>query len=375
MNIKRYFHTKTPFRRIFSYHIIKLFVSHFSFALIPLFLLQYGASFAQIATHHLLYSLAGMVLPLLFPTFNVRRSFIIAAVMTIVNLVVFIHLGSTIDIYLAGILGGSNLFFYWASYNAIHFHYSDKERRAFTGALLFSVPPFLGIFVPALAGWTAQQYGFFAVFYIGIIGVLVSMPLIERIPDHIENLNMRQALESVKKIKWLLLIEGIWSSGAHTGIFIFSLLFIKEPLELGFFFSYLGIIAVLANLFLGKLSDKKKNKVAFLYPLTIVSALLTIALGFSITLFLWALVTGLLKFVSAITRSFQIAFVADSAHKPISGMIGREVLLNAGKALGLLIFIGSMVFFDGPYVAFIIVGIVFLGYPFLIALKKNSLNT
>lgn len=66
----------------------------------------------------------------------------------------------------------------------------------------------------------------------------------------------------------------------------------------GVFLSYISLVSITANLTLGKLTDKLQKRVLFLYPLTIIMALVTFTFPFATkNITHWIIVTGIIGFL------------------------------------------------------------------------------
>jgi predicted MFS family arabinose efflux permease len=99
-------------------------------------------------------------------------------------------------------------------------------------------------------------------------------------------------------------------------------------LPYGAYRSYLAIVAVLASLILGKISDRNKKRAQFLYPSTIFTAISIILFAFAKDLHFWAIASGLFSFTSSIGAVFVTTTVLDHASGVKEGMVAREFLLG-----------------------------------------------
>ncbi|MDD5489174.1 MAG: hypothetical protein PHP25_00640 [Candidatus Moranbacteria bacterium] len=174
-------------------------------------------------------------------------------------------------------------------------------------------------------------------------------------------------MREIKSTRWFIFDQGIWEATIFGIIPIFSLFFIKEPLEYGGYLAYLALMAVLANLLLGRFTDKIQKRAIFLYPLTISIAILTFLFVFAVgNIFIWFVLTGLLQFLLPLFWNISTAMVVDSHPNLRLAMPGREYMLASGRIVGLLIAFISFSLEKIPHNVFFILGFVMFLYPVIL---------
>ncbi len=140
---------------------------------------------------------------------------------------------------------------------------------------MYIAPSFIGVAAPFLAGYITQVNIIF-LWIISIFSFLISFYLV-RLQENFEiSYTLKTAIREIKATRIFIFIEGVWEALILGIIPIYTLYFIKTPLDYGVFLSYLALVSIIANFTLGKITDKLQKRTIFLYPLTIIMACTTI---------------------------------------------------------------------------------------------------
>jgi MFS family permease len=235
--------------------------------------------------------------------------------------------------------------------------------------------PLLGAVLPFFAGLFIGSYGYASVFLVGLLALLVGTYLSRRMREN-ERIEFHfwRAFESLKGIKSLMLLEGLWQGVNWSCFVLITVFFIKDELQFGAFMSLMGVAGGIAALLLARISDKIQNRSAFAGFSAIGLSLSTIASGMVGTLWLWGVTRGINAFFERVAIPFMWTVVADARDARIAdAMIGREFLLNAGRVAGILLIVTLLLLLIAPTggvseieilrTALIISGIVYLAYP------------
>lgn len=158
--------------------------------------------------------------------------------------------------------------FYWIPYHIYFASFTNKENRGFQISVIKDVVTIINIFLPIVASFFINRFGFNIIFIISIILHLISiMPLLK-----MDDINLKYSFnyfESFKKIFskdfWhdsvLFFLEG--AEGVSSVILwpIMIFLVLKNDFtSLGILSSAIILFTIITNLIIGKLSDKKSKK-------------------------------------------------------------------------------------------------------------------
>jgi hypothetical protein len=265
------------------------------------------------------------------------------------------------------------LVFFWVPYNLEFFSYATEKTHAYSGSVAIVIYPLVSMVVPPIAGYTWHAHGFATNMLIstGILTGLIAYVLASRsIKFRRFDYNIAESLRSLRRYRMLFALQGFWEATSFVGVPVFTLLFVDTELNLGIFFSYLGLLSVIATIALARLSDRRGRRTAFLYPTVVLAAMATILLGLARSTVLWVTLVGLVNFTSIMATPFMIAVALDAKVKGVNMWAGRELLLNLGRALGscliLLMYKGGL----GYRLGFVVLGGVLLLYPLILHSRR-----
>lgn len=358
------------FLKIYFFFLIFILAVSIGRGFLPLWFLQNGFSYSQIALFYFIDYLTPPVILIFAKNFSTGKSLTLALILEIFLMLSVYRFFHPFQIYLSGILAGATVVFFYLTYNTLYFENTPKNKRALSSSFFSLGGPFVGVIAPVVVGFFGQQWGLSSIFLIAILIYFLIIYLIKFLPKIEFKCRLKQNLKKTRSINFLLFVEGIKESVSLAAIPIFTLYFIRQPLPYGVYFGYLGFVSAAATVFLGFLSDKFKKRTFILYPVTITVGLTIIALGFSRNLFSWAIISGVLGFATVISGAFVTTLVLDQTSKVKEGMISREFLLGIGRATGLIFFFASLCLTNQPSLAFILIGFLYLLFPFNVYLKK-----
>ena len=318
------------------------------------------------------FFLAGALTLLLLKQLSSRPAWRWAIVLAFVGILVIIKIDYLWQFYLCNILLGINMVLFFAPYNIVHFQLTPKTRTSYSSAIMFSIYPLISLISPLLAGWLAEIS--YAYIWIGsAVFFLLALYLTKFQTQLTINFNWRKNLTYLRPTRVFILLEGLWEPVVFSAIPVFTLYFIQSPLYYGTYLAYLALVAVVANLALGQLSDKLRHRLGFLYPVTLLLVLTTLLLPLGINnLKLWLILTGALQFLLPLFWNFSTSFFVDLQPNLTRDMPVREMLLAVGRTVGCLLVFANFYFQDRPtYIFYLLGGIMFL-YPVLLWLRRRQ---
>jgi hypothetical protein len=302
-----------------------------------------------------------------------KASFSIAFVVKIMAYLIAVFWIGPVTVNFIYIMNALVLVFFWVPYNLEFFSYATERTHAYSGSVAIVIYPLVAMVIPPAAAYTWHGHGFTANMLISVsilAGLIVYVLTSGSIKFRRFDYRIVESLRSLKGYRTLFALQGFWEATSFVGVPVFTLLFIETELHLGIFFSYLGLLSVVATIALARLSDRSRRRTAFLYPTVILAAGATISLSLARSTVLWVVLVGLLNFTSIMATPFLIAVALDARVKGINMWAGRELLLNLGRALGscliLLMYRGGLDY----RLAFVVLGGVLLLYPVLLHVKR-----
>lgn len=338
----------------------------FGFSFIFLYLYLVGHSFFEIIA----YNMIGFFIPILYllfvRSFRTRTNIYISFVLGLVAYSILYTLIPSIWLYVFAMLRGIILILFYTSYNINIFGLIKKKDYAFSSGVYFSIFYSLGIFFPVIAGFIAESFGFKSLFIIGAVTLTIPAYFTSKIKNIQVNFILRNAIKNLRKINILVFIEGIWEIVPFMLIGLYTIFFIKTPLKFGLFYSYLSVVGIAANIIFTKMSDKIKKRTVFIYPLSILLGIFTMFLFYAHDFRTWAILTGIIEFLGIITFPFMTTIVLDKQKTVAEGMVVRELFLNLGRVVGISFVFLSLFLFDSLLPSFLIIGMIFLLFPYLV---------
>lgn len=277
---------------------------------------------------------------------------------------------NTFQFYLISFISGFATPLFYVCYNFSHFNLSSKEKRGESSALMFGAPIIITILAPLFAGFLFQEseiwFWLFLVISLGVILYLLKFQ-----EPIILEYSIRKTLTEIKATRVLILLSGIWDAMIFGVIPIYTLFFIKTPLGYGQFLAYISLVSFIATYLLGKISDKMQKKAIFIFILAPAMALFTFLFPLATeNVLLWVILTGIIFFLLPLFWSVSTALIIDSQSDLKLTILGREIMLNIGRIIGLLASFLSFQFEGKPFFLFIFLGSAMLLLP--LTLLYNS---
>lgn len=351
------------FARVLTLYTAYLWFASFSSAILPTHFLQQGLNYNQMILGKLILFICQISLVIFLTSFSAKNAWRLASITYLMFILLSVKILGPIQFYIASGFSGLSLFLFYNYYNIAHFENTQKAKTGHSSAIMFSIGPVINFIAPLASGFIASV-NLNLLWILAIASFFVMLYFIKNQEDFHVTYSIKNTLKEMKATRLFMLIEGIWEALPMGLVPIFTLYFIKDPLPYGAYLAYLSLIAVLANLTLGKFTDKIQKRSIFLYPITITLAIITFLFYFAINnLTLWIIATSLLQFFLPLFWNISTAMVVDS-HSNLRLVIpGRELMLASGRIIGLFITFISLTFEKTPKDIFIFLGLVMLFFP------------
>lgn len=348
------------FLNIYGIQFFYSFAHLFAFGLLFLYLFQIGFTNLEIAIFSTLQYFGAFMTLFFIKTVNFKKISTLSIILKsfyLLLFIVFINGFELIQLYLIAILAGIVLFLFWVPYNVKFFSFGNNKNNAFMSSILFLLWPILNMFLPGIAGYAINSYGFKFIFIVSaIINLLAIFCIKWSDNDLVLKFNLKNALKNTKGVKTLLYLEGFFQGILWTAIPLATISYLSNAIDYGLFFSYLGLFGAIASIFLSRLSDKIKNRTSFIYPVALLLGISAIFTGFATTFIVWAIANALLTFLATVFSPFQTAVVLDKSKNLVDSMASRELFLNFGRTSGGIIAILSLLLFSKSEYSLLLAG-------------------
>lgn len=303
---------------------------------------------------------------------SARRTMRIGILLRMATIVPFILWPGPTGIYLSMVLFGAAIVLFWVPYNVLYFDHRDKTRRAGRSAYYSAVMPFIDAFATVSAGWVIAHHGFQPLFVLAfVLGVL---PLVYvrtlELPHRRgrTKLDMVRHLRRVRGLRTMMFLNGVSQGVYWPAVPLITLFFITGVFAYAGFFGILGLVGALGAIFLARLSDKAGRRLQYLLPFSAIAGVAHLASAFAPTLLVWGLSRGLSNVATTLFDPFKNAILLDKAEGVLDLYVARELLLNLGRVVGVMI-VAVALWFDHLQMSMLIPGLVSLFLPILVEWK------
>jgi len=362
--------TSSPRRKQFLSLIVfstsYMWFKNFSNSVLNPHFLNQGLSLQQMILGTTLFFSSPLILQLVKRKYSSRKSWRLAPIISLLFILMIIRIFSVWQFYLASIIGGLAIIFFWLPYNINHFELTPKHRTGLSSAILFSLISLVTLTAPLVAGFLAQ-INYLFIWVLSGVFFLIPFSLVKSQRSFTVSYSLKSSIREIKATRLFIFLQGIWEAMIFGVIPIFSLYFIKSPLYYGTYMAYLSLMGILANLLLGRYTDKKQKRIIFLYPLTLIMAITTFLFPLAISRIIWWIaITGIIQFFAPLFWNISTAMIVDAHLNLRQAIPAREFVLSSGRILGLALIFINFKFQSKPTYIFYFLGTAMLLYPIIL---------
>ena len=346
------------FKRIYFFFFTYMAAMYLSQTLVVFWLFQKGYGFSDLIGYYLIAYVVALMGIIFLPKIKMsaKWAMFLGILQSMLIVVCLIKIWSPWQLVLSAVFSGLNVIFFWIPYNSMFFKFSSESKRGTNSGMYFLITPIIGVTLQPLTGIVAEKFGFTTMFLIGTCSYLVPLIFLKFLPDFEWRLDVK---EEVKKLKfnWSTFLQGATSRINYSLIPIFSLFFLKTPRQFGNFFGYLAIIAAVAAVLNGYISDKLKSRKAFFYIFTFLAVVSFLPLPFITDIYYWSIFAGISSLCMNLANPFWFTFNLDY-YKEIGiekTMALREVFLNSGYILTLLVVFLTYYLTNSTKISFLVI--------------------
>ncbi|ASF39923.1 MFS transporter [Halobacillus halophilus] len=286
-----------------------------------------------------------------------------------------------------GALLGVGYGFYWLAYNVLTFEITEPDTRDFFNGFLGVLQSLGGMTGPLLAGFIISRLnnftGYTVIFAVSfglfIVAVLVSFGLSRRKAKG--NFSFRRIINERKNnLNWKRILNAHVSQGFREGTFLFAVsiwifLMTRNELSLGFFnLVYSGFSFLFYFLVTRLVKPRRRKKAIFIAGLSLYLSVLILLVSKSMALLLlYGAIAGIffpLLYVPYISLTYDVIGKSwNAGEMRIEYIVVRELFLNLGRVLSIIVFLLAIVFIAPetgiPYILLLVGGGHFLIYFFI----------
>ncbi len=364
------------FKRVYLFYLSYLAAMIYAQTLLMLWYQSNGVSYIQMLFYFLVFYTAVILFYFILKgiQFTSRKALIFGVLASVVGVLIANQMTHIYEIYIVAIIFALNIVFFWTIYNVLHFKYSESHEHGFKSGMYFLVTPVFSTILAPFAGVVVERFGYHTLFFSSMIFYFISFLLIFRIPSFDFKFETYRAIRTLEH-RVLLVMQGYVFMLSYNIIPIFTLFYINTPGKLGNFFGYLAIISAVVALVNSKLSDKIKKRAFFFYFFNIINSISYIPLALTSSIFGWQLFTGINNLTYGLSNPFNFTLTLDHREGDIvDTMLGREIYLNLGRVIMILIALIVFLFTQSLSKALLVSVIISFAYPIYAYSKRVYLK-
>lgn len=278
--------------------------------------------------------------------------------------VLFFGANASKFLLLLGALLGTGYGFYWLAYNVLTFEITEPETRDFFNGLLGVLTSIGGMIGPIAAGFIIsrlENFGGYTIVFglsLGLFSLAVFLSFfLKRRPAHGKYWFQRILKERKNDFNWRMITNAHFFQGFREGTFafiisVFVFLATGSELSLGTFGLINSGVSFIAYFFVSRMIKKQHRKKAILLGGCILYASIFLIV-FDVTY------TRLLIYAATIAIAYPLLLVPylsmtydvigrgwNAAEMRIEYIVVREIFLNLGRFVSILLFLFAVTMFD-----------------------------
>ncbi len=337
---------KAPYLKILLFFVSFVWFLRFSGTVLPVYFIKSGLTFPQIS-FGITLSIAGQLFAVFLLarlTLLNRHAWRIALCLYVVTFCLYVITPFSGFYFTAAFLSGIGSIFFYGPYGLSMFSILPRDKTGSGSAMFFNLLVLVGIIAPifsaVVAGWSMYALLALSVCFALLAGFLTRVPAPIRV-----DFSLRESLAEVHNLRLPIFLHGVHESMSYI-IPLFTLTLLPEFLEFGSFGTAMALVGVVVSHVVGRFSDRLKTKKKFVslcaFALAAVTALYALPV-FQTGIVLWATLNIVNNIIDQIYDQTSVAFILDQASSLVKSIFGRELYMNMGRLVGMLIaFLGFL---------------------------------
>lgn len=268
-------------------------------------------------------------------------------------------------VFIPPIMFGIYMVTFWVPYNALIMHISSSKARGATVGAYFLIWPMVTTIGPLLGGLIIDLQSYRILFLTAAVVITANLVYIAgwRVLSHIRqrtiipellqslwtNIVQRRRLDVDFAGVGKRLIGGLFAQGVADGVLwigipLITFEFAENEVTLSGYLSLFAFWGAVMTVALGYLSDRIKNRTAFVRVCAAFSGISLIVAAIASSAEGYGTAMSMANFWIAVVPAFLFTMLLDQLERfKKKGVIVREFLLNAGRAIGATIIILSLI--------------------------------
>lgn len=364
------------FKRIYIFYLIYLAVMVYSQTLLMLWFQTKGVSYLEMLFYFLVMYVATVALFFVFSgiKFTSKQALFLGIFSSACAIFFANILSHTYQIYIIATLFAINIIFFWTIYNTLYFKYSSTDENGLKSGMYFLFSPIFSAILVPLSGLIVERFGYHALFISSICLYVFPLIFIFKLPNFEFKFHAWSAAKNLEH-KVLVLMQGYVFMLSFNIIPMFTLFYINTPSKLGNFFGFLAILSAVTALVNARLSDRLKKRAFFFYTFNILNSISYVPLALASSLTSWSVFASISNLTYGLSNPFNFALTLDHKKQElVDTMLGRELYLNAGRALMVLVALVVFYFTQSLQKALLVGVLVSFAYPIIAWRQKVYLT-
>ncbi len=365
----------SPYLKILLFFVSFVWFLRFSGTALPVYFIKSGLTFPQISfgiTLSIAGQLFGVLLLARLKMIN-RHAWYIALCLYVVTFCLYVIAPFSGFYFTAAFLSGIGSIFFYGPYGLSMFSILPRDKTGSGSATFFNLLVLVGIIAPifsaVVAGWSMYALLGLSICFAVLAGFFTRLPAPVRV-----DFFLRESLVEVRNLRLPIFLHGVHESMSYI-IPLFTLTLLPEFLEFGSFGTVMALVGVVVSHFVGRFSDRLKTKKKFVslcaFALAGVTALYAFPI-FKTGIVLWATLNIVNNIIDQIYDQTSVAFILDQASSLVKSIFGRELYMNSGRLVGMLVaFLGFLFPPFLPY-AIIIFALAMCGFGVIVMKMKQT---
>ncbi len=301
---------------------------------------------------------------------SILNSFILAVLAALLLLVpvklAYIFIPYIIIRYFSAII-------FFTVYNILDFRDISEKKYLQNMTFYWGVGAVISLIAPIIGGYIYETWALVGM-VLGIsLLMLIGIYLTKFLPKEEYKYTKKEIFKCFPGLRTINIIDGGLHRINFVVIYIFSLNYITGGLDYGLFISLSALVGLMVAWPMAKISDRKNKRTIFIWPISIITAIV-IGFFYFVNSFYWFLIFALLlKMMTTISDPIRSNVTQDKAPRTPLTWIGREMYLNTGRFFTLLV-VAILLYFNMTSWVYVFFACLTLSFLVVVYLKKTYAN-
>lgn len=350
---------------------VYIFLSSGFLTTLYIFFVKRNVTFSQIFFSEFLGAFAVTILILLIKRWHIKKTMVVGfCLVWLALLSLLLPLPANQIIYLYVFLSYPGTILFFIPYNILYFKGGKQDANLQNTTFYWAVGIIAGILGPLFGTFVLHNFAFGWFIAVALLILSLVIFLTKYLPSETYTVDFSTLIRTIRGYRSINLLDGALHKAHLITITILSLKFISNELDFGKFLSLISLVALFFAFKAAKISDQKRKRLIFIWPLSVAAALITFSLYYVTNFLIFLILAIILKAVLVMVEPIRSNVLLDKTDKnnPLI-WISREFFLNFGRSiLWLLAFF--LLYFNQSQLLFIFLAFLHLLYPLLIYYKK-----